>query len=880
MHRNSENSLRVDFAKWRTKRVTHIAQTRLPAIMRPTSALSRLLSFASSWPVVLFVLTTAFASSAHAQSVHWETGDSGDPSDLQLIFEGCAPDGDPQLPEIDGTTLALVGTSSQTTMSNAGFSRSTILTYHARSQRSGPVQIPTFSVQTNKGAVRVPAFKGGSVRSAADANIVSRLDPGTNSIWAGEVFPLSYVLDVPRRSFNQLGTAIEWNPAPLVIEDWSKFEPSETMVGGESRLNITSNTRAYAKTPGPLVLNAANQLVNIQSGSIGFGLFQTPRIEQLSVTSNRPSVVVRPLPTPTVTGFNGAVGQFKLTSKVVPTNAAIGEPVTWTLELTGTGNWPDIAGLPSREVSKDFNVVQPQAKRTPTEGKLFDASLSEDVVLVPTRAGTYTLGPVEFVYFDPASGAYKTASTPRTTITIAPAAVAPASTSPAANTATSPTSDETAKPRSLKSDLKPPAAPQGIPRDPLPGSSHAIVPLPFEKLLTFVFLPFAVLPLLWGWLALRQARKTDPLRARREAHVRLAAHIVKLRSEKSAQLSPLGAQLLLSWQHDTAILWGIPHAAPAAIALSDPAWATLWAEADQALYRSARTLPTDWTARADAALSAKRVRSFSPLRLFLPQNLLPFVAAISLLFFVAPIAFAQDSEKSASPLSADAAYRAGNFSAAEKSWSAVLAQNPTDAIARYNLSLALAQQDRWAESVAHAAAAFVQKPSDSPARWQLALASEKASFLPAPIARFLPPGPIQSLAGLASPGIWQINLIIAAFVFVGALGILLFGVYRTRSRLRTWSAMLLLGLGTLLAFSSVASLQAYGVSADRRAVIAWRAGVLRSIPTEADTTQKTTSLAAGSAAIEDQTFLGWVRLTFDNGQTGWVRKEDVIALWR
>jgi len=63
-------------------------------------------------------------------------------------------------------------------------------------------------------------------------------------------------------------------------------------------------------------------------------------------------------------------------------------------------------------------------------------------------------------------------------------------------------------------------------------------------------------------------------------------------------------------------------------------------------------------------------------------------------------------------------------------------------------------------------------------------------------------------------------------------------------------------------------------------VIAWRAGTLRSIPTEADTTQKTIALPAGSVAVQDKTFLGWVRLDFENGQTGWVRKEDVIGFWQ
>ncbi|HTO04899.1 MAG TPA: BatD family protein, partial [Opitutus sp.] len=677
--------------------------------------------WALPWTLLLLVISV-WTSSASAQSVRWQAGDSGDPSEIQLIFEDCAPEGDPQLPQIDGTTLTLVGTSSQATMSTAGFSRSTILTYRARAQRSGAIQIPAFSVQTNKGPLRVSAFTGGVARSAADANIPSRLDPGANTVWAGEVFNLTYTLDVPRRSFNQLGTAIEWNPAPLVIEEWSKFEPSESVVGGESRLYITSNTRAYAKESGSMVLNAANQLVNIQSGSVGFGLFQTPRIEQLSVTSNRPAIAVRPLPTPAPAGFSGAVGQFKLTSKIVPNNAAVGEPVTWTLDLTGTGNWPDIAGLPSRQVSNDFSVVQPQAKRTPTGGKLFDATLSEDVVLVPTRAGSYTLGPVEFVYFDPASGEYKTASTPRTTITISPAPTA-AGSGTTAPVVSSPTIDKSAPDDPTRSGRKSPAAPRGIPREPLEGSMAAMVPLSLDRLVTFALLPFALLPVLWGWFALKRAQKTDPLRPRREAHARLRSILSRLRSETTPQLSARGSQLLINWQHDSAILWGIPHAAPAPVALPEPAWAALWAEADQALYSSNRVLPADWIARAESALAAKRVKSFSPLRLFLPQNLLPFVATVAVMFNVASVVLAQDIPTS-NPSPAITAYRGGDFGSAEKMWRDTLGKNPTDGIARYNLSLAVAQQDRWPESVAHAMAAFIQNPSNTPARWQLALAGD------------------------------------------------------------------------------------------------------------------------------------------------------------
>ncbi len=176
---------------------------------------------------------------------------------------------------------------------------------------------------------------------------------------------MTYTLDAARRSFSQLASNLEWSAGSLIVEDWSKPEPTEMSLNSEPRISIAYKTRAYAKTPGPLLLNPATQIVRIATGSIGFGLFQQQRVEELTVTTKRPELTIRALPAPTVPGFTGAVGDFKLVSKVVPTSAAVGDPVTWTLELSGSGNWPDIPGLPQREVSKDFQVVSPQAKRTP-----------------------------------------------------------------------------------------------------------------------------------------------------------------------------------------------------------------------------------------------------------------------------------------------------------------------------------------------------------------------------------------------------------------------------------------------------------------------------------------------------------------------------------
>ena len=826
------------------------------------------------------LLTTVFAATAQAQSVRWEPAASGDPSEIQLVFEDCRPEGDPTLPSVEGITFSFAGRAEQTSIVNFTMTRSVILTYRARSSRSGPISIPAFTVRTDKGNVTVPAFTGGALRSAADANVSSRLEPNSASVWAGQVFDLTYTLDVARRHFNQLGTLVEWNAAPLIAEEWSKPEPFETTANNEARLHIIQKTRAYAKTPGPLTLNSANQLVNLQSGSIGFGLFQTPRIEQLSVTSNTPAVIVRPLP-PAPAGFSGAVGQFQLNSKVVPTNAAAGEPITWTLELSGTGNWPDIAGLPQRAVSRDFNVVQPQARRTPAEGKLFDTIISEDVVLVPTKEGTYTLGPINFTYFDPTAGDYKTISTPRTQVTITPAAATPTPTQNPEPQTQNPTT-----PVAAPKLPTPPTAPNAIPRDPLTGSHITFTPLRPSTLAWLTAAPLAILPILWLVLATQRARATDPLRPQREARTRLSSTLAALKNSQPSTLNSQLPPLLLAWQHDAAILLRIPHAAPPATAITDPAWQQLWLESDRALYSASAQLPSDWTARAEAALAATRLPGFSPLRLFLPRNLFPFVALLALTFTLPSLLPAADESPSSKPKTqnpeqASAAYRSGDFATATKSWSATLAKSPTDAVARHNLSLAFAQQDRWPEAAAHATAAFVQNPSNDSIRWQLALASEKSGYIAPPLVSFLPPGPFQSLARLAGPATWQFALIAASLLTTAALALFIYGAYRHRSRLRLISAFAALALGLLTAAASVSSLYAYRLTAHPDAVLAWRAGTLRSIPTEADNTQKTTTLPPGSLALADSnTFLGWTHLTFENGQTGWVRSEEIIPLWK
>lgn len=846
------------------------------------------------FPVMRFPSVFAFlvgllfsAVAVHAQSVRWEPGSGtlahNQLSELSLVFEQCDPARTVTPPAVPGLQFGTPNRSESTSFSVVNFQATSIrtvtLTYRVRPTEKKTLTIPAFTVETDKGPLRVPAatFEVGDATVGQTGLSVedvaqSRFTLPGSSVWAGEVFPLTYTLNASKRYLYNVNREFEWNSVPLAHEPWPEPQQFEAMLNNDPRVSIVYRTRAYAKEPGDYALHPSSQLISIGTGPTNFGLFGRSNLTQLAITSPRVDLTVRPLPTPAPAGFAGAVGQFTLESHVVPATATVGEPITWTLTLDGTGNWPDIGGLPPRSVSKDFRVVQPQAKRVNKDNALFDATFTEDIVLIPTKPGSYTLGPVTFAIFNPRTGAYENLSTQPVTITVKPGAMQPVAgpESGSSNQVSDGTQAESAKPAPST-----PPAPSAIPRDPLPAGDAVSAPLARPVWLTAV-LSALLLPLLtWLALAFRRARLTDPARPQREARARLASTLGKLAARVPQNEQPESeatAALLLQWQRDTAVLWDVSSAVPTSASFLSSEWATLWAETDRSLYGAA-PLPADWITRATQALAARRTPSFSPFQLFLPRNLLPLVVAALLLPSLAPDGLAATEE-----IDPVAAYARGEFATAEAAWTDTLQTAPTDWTARHNLALALLQQDHPGPAAGHALAAFVQQPQNPSVRWHLAYAFEAAGVVPTELAPFLKETPRGAIARLASPTRWQTVLIAAAWFGALAIAFGIYGAYQKRPR--PGLVCCLLGFATLLGVVAALGFRTYGPLADARAVMVVTPTTLRSIPSDLDTTQKSSPLATGVIATADKTFLGWQRLVFADGQTGWVRTEAVVPLWR
>lgn len=726
--------------------------------------------------------------------------------------------------------------------------------------------------------------------------VVAELRPSTATAWAGEVFDvdLSLALTGGRRA-EIVGSPV-WPQQGFVAEPFAGAEQIEL----RGRPAVRQTARAMAPEAGTIELPAARQDLRVESGrarvdpfarlrqgmladfdsffddSFFDSFFERTSLEQTAVASNAAVVEVRPLPAPVPDDFSGAVGRFTLVSSLVPEEVRAGEPVTWTLTLTGTGNWPAGFTLPARAVPADFRALQPKQQRRFEEGSLFTGAVSEDIVLIPNAAGTWELEPVRFTYFDPDGATYRTAVVEPPAIRVgaaAPGAAAAAAAAAGSNTALGEGQGPTDRPhgssssQSLASATSPETPPSPVDarplREPRAGVGVALSPLPWRSFALLLAAPFGLLAAYGIALLAHRAWTAEPRRRRREALAALAEAVAVVRRSTDTDER---REALLAWQHAVALLLDLDLAAPTPTVLRscgrvDPEMIALWAECDTALYAADLTLPDDWCGRASGARRRLRRRRRPLAGNLTPGPALPAVAAALLLAIAVPAR--------GEPLDD---YTRGDFAAAGAAFEAAANDRPTDWIARYNLGALAARGGNPERALAETAAAFVLRPSDAGVRTNLAILATQVPGADPTVARFARGERGVALAGLLSPAMWQIVVVAAAATLALGGGILL------RRGRPTPAAAGLVAAGAFAALVGWACLHQYGPLAEPAAALVTQATALRALPTEAaDAASRTlepgTLVLAGGGE-----FLGWSQVVLAGGEIGWLRHEAVAPL--
>jgi hypothetical protein len=161
--------------------------------------------------------------------------------------------------------------------------------------------------------------------------------------------------------------------------------------------------RAMSAGVVPLSLSLRIGIVRTQNSALGTMRFETPVVATIAPRTIR--IVPLP-PPPSLSAFSGAVGQFQFSATTAPTNLVAGELVRIVSRIAGKG-WTDNIMPPRVSPGGAFRVYEPKPIPV-TPGEI--PELQFEQTLVPQTTNATDIPALNFMYFDPSAGAYRTAA--------------------------------------------------------------------------------------------------------------------------------------------------------------------------------------------------------------------------------------------------------------------------------------------------------------------------------------------------------------------------------------------------------------------------------------------------------------------------------------
>ena len=879
----------------------------------------------------ILLLVACSIATGRTQSVSWNNPGPMAPNEagqLELVFTDCQPSGSVSVPQVNGLQiLGQPGRATSFSMINFQTSSSTTFSYAVLPTQPGRIQIPSFEVPTDKGKKMVPglalditAAPPSSRRppSAPQQNFpfppgffqnspppVASQGGGAGAVqatatadpvrpYAGEVFDVNYRVVITGNRSGRVKTTPLWDVQNFSAEAWDRGQ----QIGPGGSQGLQFHTRAMVPKPGMFDLPPIRQKLDLDTALGGRSFFFTaPGSEEVEASTEAVALQIQPLPGGAPAGFRGAVGQFVLESKMVPEQVNEGEPVTWTLALKGTGNWPMSVELPPRTIPNQIRTIQPKLRKEFNGTDIFTGAVVEDLVMIPTQSGEYELPSVKFVYFDPKKKSYETteAKPPKITVTKGGVGLSLATPQPSgtahlsfgAKEKVSLPAPTTGRPKKILKYGAP-----GLPQEPISsGSNLTFAPISSRMLQIVCVLPWIALLMGWWFWARRRAFLTDRERQRKQA---LATW--KEAGKKIHELMVSGGPLhdgLLQWQKALAETLGVDGATPPVTAILRGAKSLpesdreemrkCWQESEEALYGKLRPLSADWCERVISL--ANRI-DLPPVRWwegFRVRNLWPWFGAVAFFLMLARDGLGEMPPEANTPAGQEedpaALYRSGKFEEAAKVWARRVSAEAGDMAAQNNLALCYFQLGDKERALAHALVAYLRDPRKETVAWNLRIYAAASDQLDPAVSRLLEEGLASWLTSQCGVFVWQMGLGFGFVIMAAGCALLLASGYQIERR-RLWMRLgsVVLLVGAVESGLAGTALGVYGKLSDAAAVMMVDVEPLRTVPTEVEP-QAEKAYPPGSIAHLEKTFLGWRKIRLPNHDVGWIRAEHLVPLY-
>ncbi|MBX9888182.1 MAG: BatD family protein [Flavobacteriaceae bacterium] len=189
-----------------------------------------------------------------------------------------------------------------------------------------------------------------------------------------------------------------------------------TFKGERYRYIVLKKVVLYPQKSGKLSIEPLALDIDVQLPSNRRDVFGRQLITEESkrVSAGAKTITVKALPEAgKPDNFSGAVGTFDF--KVAPSknNLKNGESLDLVVSVVGKGNMK-LFSLPKPIVPNALEMYDPvHNEDVSTSLAGMSGKISDSYTIIPQYRGNYPIKPIQFSYFDPASGKYKTISSPQ-----------------------------------------------------------------------------------------------------------------------------------------------------------------------------------------------------------------------------------------------------------------------------------------------------------------------------------------------------------------------------------------------------------------------------------------------------------------------------------
>jgi hypothetical protein len=200
-----------------------------------------------------------------------------------------------------------------------------------------------------------------------------------------------------------------------VARDTAGFKTKQKVVAGEVYMHKVVDQKAvFPLRAGEIDIGPVEVEVGLSSSP-----FFPEETRTLRTRKTRIKVMALPREDRPESFQKGNVGSYRLTATLDTNAVSLNQPVTYTLQVQGTGNIqrvrpPDLPDLPRFKVFDPGVDVQVAKK-----GREVKGSKTFEYILVPLASGDLQIPAVEFSYYDPEEGEYRTQRTEAETIKVA-----------------------------------------------------------------------------------------------------------------------------------------------------------------------------------------------------------------------------------------------------------------------------------------------------------------------------------------------------------------------------------------------------------------------------------------------------------------------------